>query len=207
MKPSLIRVSPLAFTLAAVATLATLGASTARAQDAPPPAEANPPAFAPMSPRGAAFGATGEWVLTMQTAFGGTGGGFLFFHKASGGGTEIAVHPAVDYFLTSSVTVGGVVGIDSVSGGSTTLGFGARAGFNMNINQYVSFWPTAGVFANHTSNNDHSSSSSAGLAIFAPFLYHPAPHFFLGLGPSFDMSFNNNQQKDFGIDFVIGGWI
>jgi hypothetical protein len=202
MKPSPIRISPFAFTLLALA------ASTARAQDPPPPPEANPAPFAPVPARGGGFGAAGEWVLTMQTAFGGTSGGFLFLHKASGGGSEIAVHPAVDYFLNSTVSVGGVVGVDSVSGGSTNLGLGARAGFNLSINEHVGFWPTAGVFASHTSDSsNHTSSSSAGLEVFAPFLYHLAPHFFVGLGPSFDISFNNNQQKDFGIDFVIGGWI
>ncbi len=203
MKPSMLRISLPAFTLLA------LGASQARAQDSfstAPPGEATPAPFAATAAPGGGFGAIGEWVLTMQTAFGGTSGGFLFLHKASGGGSEIAVHPAVDYFLTHAVTVGGVVGIDYASGGSTNLGIGARAGFNLNINDRVGIWPTVGVFGSHTSNPDHTSSSSAGLLIFAPFLYHLAPHFFAGLGPSFDMSFNNNQQKDFGIDFVIGGW-
>jgi hypothetical protein len=197
----MIRSLPLVFTIVA------LGASTTHAQDPPVPGDTSPAPFAPMALAGGGFGAPGEWVLTMQTTFGGTSGGFLFLHKASGGGSEIAVHPAIDTFLTSNVTVGGVVGIDSVSGGSTSLGLAARAGFNMNINGRVGFWPTAGVFATYTSNNDHTSSSSAGLEIFAPFLYHLAPHFFVGLGPSFGISFNNNQQKDFGIDFVIGGWI
>lgn len=205
MKPSILRISPLAFTLLA------LGASSAaRAQDSfstAPPGEAPPAPFAPAAAPGGGFGAIGEWVLSMQTtSFGGSSGGFLFLHKQSGGGYEIAVHPAIDYFVTHSVTVGGMVGIDYSSGGSTTVGLGARAGFNMNINDRVGFWPTAGVFGSHTSNPDQPSSSSAGLLIFAPFLYHLAPHFFAGLGPSFDMSFNNNQQKDFGIDFVIGGW-
>jgi hypothetical protein len=190
-----------------LATLA-LGASTARAQEpSATPAENNPAPFARVAPAAGGFGATGQWVLTMQTAFGGSSSGFLFLHKTSGGGSEIAVHPAADYFLTSTITVGGVLGVDSASGGSTTLDIGGRAGLNLNINGYLGFWPTAGVFASHTSNPDHSSSSSAGLEIFAPFLYHPAAHFFVGLGPSFDISFNNNQQKDFGIDFVIGGWI
>src|SRR5450432_1658059 len=158
-------------------TLLALGASQARAQDS---FSTSPPGEATPAP----FAAT----------------------AAPGGGSEIAVHPAVDYFLTHAVTVGGVVGIDYASGGSTTVGIGARAGFNMNINDRIGFWPTVGVFGGHTSNSDHTSSSSAGLLIFAPFLYHLAPHFFAGLGPSFDISFNNNQQKDFGIDFVIGGW-
>ena len=45
----------------------------------------------------------GQWVLTMRT----TGdGGFVFFHKDSGGDWEISLHPAIDYFITSSVSLG-----------------------------------------------------------------------------------------------------
>src|ERR1022692_2281679 len=169
MKPSMLRISPLAFTLLA------LGASPSRAQDSfspAPPGEAPPAPFAAAAAPGGGFGAIGEWVLSMQTtAFGGSSGGFLFLHKQSGGDYQIAVHPGIDYFLTHSVTVGGMAGIDHSSGGSTTEGIGARAGFNLNINDRIGFWPTAGVFGSHTSNPDHTSSSSAGLLIFAPFLY------------------------------------
>jgi hypothetical protein len=195
------KLSPRRIASLSLLTLA-LSASTARAQEPPPP---NAAPFAPVAARGGGFGAGGAWVFSMQTA--GGGGGFLFLHKRSGGGSEVDVHPAVDYFLGNGISIGGLAGVDAQSGGTTHLDVGARVGFNLNINEHLGFWPTVGVFASHSSNSDHTSSSSAGLEIFAPFLYHLVPHFFLGLGPSFDVSFNDNQTKDFGIDFVIGGWI
>jgi hypothetical protein len=200
--------APIRIALPVLLALA-LASAAARAQDAAPPADpsAAPAPFAPTSARGGGFGATGQWVFTMQTAFGGTSGGFAFLHQQSGGGSEIDIHPAADTFITGSVSVGGVLNVDHDSGGNTNLGIGARAGFNLNIVDHVGFWPTAGVFANHFSGSDHSSNTTAWLGVFAPFLYHFVPHFFAGGGPSFDLSFDNSRANDYGIDFVIGGWI
>ena len=64
---------------------------------------------------------------------------------------------------------------------TTTVNLGARAGFNQGLNEHVSFWPTIGIDGSYTHTND--SNSTAALEVFAPFLYHVAPHFFLGAGP------------------------
>ena len=112
-------------------------------------------------------------------------GGFLFFHKNSPGDWEISLHPAIDYFITSSVSLGAVVGYrhSSAATGTTALDLGARAGFNLNINDHVGVWPTAGLGVNYVSA-DYDSSTTTTFGIFAPFLYHLVPHLFVGLGPS-----------------------
>jgi len=51
------------------------------------------------------------------------------------------------------------------------------------------------------------STSHTYLGIFAPFLYVPAPHFFIGLGPTFNQGLSGGTGQDFGLDFMIGGWI
>jgi hypothetical protein len=83
---------------------------------------------------------------------------------------------------------------------------GGRAGYALNASERVTFWPMAGINVNHASDSmQHTSNTSVSVHIFAPFLYHVAPHFFLGVGPSFDLAINGGG-KDFGIDSIVGGW-
>ena len=51
------------------------------------------------------------------------------------------------------------------------------------------------------------SSSTAALEVFAPFLYHVAPHFFLGAGPFLSYLVKGGPDTQYGLDFVIGGWL
>jgi hypothetical protein len=135
-------------------------------------------------------------------------GGFVFFHKSSPGDYEIALHPAVDYFITSNVSVGATFGYRHTPAdtGTTNVDLGARAGFNLTINDNVGFWPSAGIGVNVNSTN-HNTNTSAALGIFAPFLYHLVPHLFVGLGPSFSLQLNDGNGKQYGIDFLLGGWL
>src|SRR5947207_2960057 len=91
------------------------------------------------------------------------------------------------------------------SGGPRLVDRGARAGFNLNISGPVGFWPTAGVTGTHVFH-PHGSDNSATLVLFAPFLYHLAPHFFIGGGPSFDLSLTSDGNQ-YGLDILLGGWI
>ena len=121
-------------------------------------------------------------------------------------GWELRLHPAIDYFIASNVSVGAVVGLQYHSGNpaTTTVDLGVRAGYNLAIVNQVTFWPTIGILYSHTSSG-MSSSSSTNLEIFAPFLYHIVPHFFVGAGPVFDLSLDNNGNG-YGLQTVIGGW-
>ncbi len=178
--------------------------SLARAQDDSAPFATPPPAAAPMAAAASGFGATGQWVASMRT---GPGSGYAFFHK-NGDDWQIALHPAVDYFLTNRISIGGVFGYthSPAQTGTTTLDFGARAGFNLDIASQFSIWPTAGIGAQWTSTN-HTSGSSSALQIFAPFLYHPAQHVFVGIGPEFQAGLSGGDYTEYGVDFIIGGWL
>lgn len=176
-------------------------APAARAQD-----PGGGSAFAPpMAASRGNFGGVGQWVLSMQTGPGGSG---FFFHRPSGGDWEIKIHPALDYFLTNNISVGGVVGISysPAANGTTNLDLGARAGYYLNIADRIGFWPSAGLSVNVNASNNHDTTSSSALNVFAPFLYHPVPHFFVGLGPSFQLGLSGDWNV-FGLDFVIGGWL
>jgi hypothetical protein len=159
-------------------------------------------AFAPAPQPGGGFGAQGEWVIS---------GAAVEVNSASasfrtGGGGSINIHPAADYFIVNAISIGGVFGV-SHGGSVTTLEFGARAGFNLNINEHIGVWPMAGISVTHVSDSmAHTSSTPATLTIFAPFLYHIVPHLFVGGGPSFFLALNGSNDNSFGIDSIIGGW-
>lgn len=158
----------------------------------------------------AGFGPIGQWVLSLRT----TGdGGFLFFHNHSPGTWDLSLHPAIDYFIINNLSVGGVVGIGyspadagMMTTATTNLDLGGRAGFNLNANDHVGFWPTAGLSI-HYANVMHVSNTSTELDVFVPVLYHFVPHFFLGLGPSFAMVLSGGSGKVYGVDFLLGGWL
>lgn len=173
------------------------------AQDTPPPPANN--GFAPVAAAGGGFGSTGQWVFSIETAD--PGSGFFFIH-ASGGNATISLNPAVDYFIANNVSVGGSVSFshDSSEAGSTTIGIGARAGYNLNITGQFAFWPGVRLFAEHV-NANHADSSDSQFGVFAPFLYHLTPHFFLGAGPDFNLGLSGGSYKEYGIDFIIGGWL
>jgi len=195
-------------------TLALLYTATANAKGADDPSTEDarfagsgskgPAPFA-TSPS-AGFAATGQWVLSMRTA--GDGGGYFFFHKSSPGDWELSLHPSIDYFITSSVSLGATFGYryTPADTGTTAVDLGGRAGFNLNVNDHVGFWPSAGFALNLFSSN-HNTDTSTSFFIFAPFLYHLVPHLFAGVGPSFSVLMSGGSGKSYGIDFVLGGWL
>ncbi|HZL17398.1 MAG TPA: hypothetical protein VFG23_06605 [Polyangia bacterium] len=194
-------------TSAALLTLALVTVPRmAQAQDTPaPPPPSGGSGFAPVAALGGGFGGTGQWVFSMETADPGSGS---FFIHGSNGNATISLNPAVDAFIASNVSVGGSVTFthDSSGAGSTSIGIGARAGYNLNITGQIGFWPSLRLFAEHQ-NVDHNGSSASSFGVFAPFLYHPTPHFFLGAGPDFNLGLSGGSYKEYGIDFIIGGWI
>ncbi len=179
----------------------------ARAQElAPPGASASAPSESLGAPTNASttFGAAGTWVLSVQSHNAGSSSASFFFDKVSGGTTTLTIEPALDYFIAGGISVGGAVGY--TYSGSSTVNFGARAGFNQSIAKKISFWPTAGVYGSFFESNGNSSTTAAA-EVYAPFLYHPADHFFLGVGPFLGYGFHGGTYTEYGLDFVIGGWL
>ena len=143
----------------------------------------------------------------MQSYNAGSATPSFFFAKQASGGSTLLIQPGLDYFIGNGISVGGVVGFGYSSGNpnTTVVNLGARAGFNQGLNEHVSFWPTVGIDGSYRHNG--SSSSTAMLEVFAPFLYHVAPHFFLGAGPFLSYLVKGGPDTQYGLDFVIGGWL
>ena len=188
----------------------TLAAGSARAaeesssDEAPFANSSKGPAPFAASPS-AGFGAMNQWVLTLRTT---NDGGYFFFHKNSPGDWSISLHPAIDYFITSNISLGALVGYfhSPAATGTTVLDLGARAGFNLTITDHIGIWPNAGLAVSFVSA-DHENDTTTTFGIFAPVLYHLVPHLFVGAGPSFSVLLSGADGKSYGVDFVIGGWL
>jgi hypothetical protein len=211
------RTTILARTLALLSTLPALSAATASAKGADDPSTEDAPfAAAGSGNKGgpapfaaspsAGFGPIGQWVLSMRTMS--DRGGYLFFHKPSGGDWEIGLHPEIDYFIINNVSLGATFGYfhSPADTGTTAIDLGGRAGFNLNINDHLGFWPTAGFALSFVTAN-HNNNTTTSFLVFAPFLYHLVPHLFVGAGPSFSVLMSGGSGKTYGIDFTLGGWL
>jgi len=138
-----------------------------------------------------------------------------------GSTTQVTLRPAVDYFVVNNVSVGGFIGLDytsisgnSMSGGHTsTFAIGPRAGYNFAFSERFSFWPKLG-FSYSTSSTSvdttatNASGSHLALNIFAPVMFHPVKHFFLGFGPALDTDLTGDaKQTTIAGRLTIGGWL
>jgi hypothetical protein len=196
IRPTVTAAAPLALALLLAPPLARAAEPTA------PAAEASSGGFAPAPAAAGGFGAEGQLALSM----GATADQPFFFHKTSGGGWQLHVEPAADYFIVPHVSVGGRVVYDHDSGGgSNAVGLAARAGYDLAIDDRFSFWPLGGLAVTYASGN-HTSHTDTWVTAFAPVLFHPAPHFFVGLGPSVNIHLSGPGGTEYGVDSIIGGW-
>jgi hypothetical protein len=212
--------------------LTAAGVAAAQYPPPPPPAPGYgyPPPGGFPAPR-ARFGNQGVFAFSndMDLSFVGhttspPGGG------DSSSGWTLSLKPSLDYFVIQGLSIGGFVewthtnssSPSSTGGSSTTLngdtfGIGPRVGYNIPIVDAVSWWPLVSAIYSSTSFSDNTSRNAFTLGIYAPFLYHPVSHFFMGLGPvlATDVSANASaggvsgsgpKTTTYGLQFTIGGW-
>jgi hypothetical protein len=102
---------------------------------------------------------------------------------------------------------------------------GPRLGYNLGLSDFVSIWPKIGISYARTSTTTSTLVPDAGqtstttvkrtttgsgvaLNLFAPLLFHPAEHFFAGLGPFLDTDLSgDNRTTVWGLKLTIGGWL
>lgn len=223
--------------LAIVGLLATvLYPRTVRAQDEAPAtaadarADANTnaemirsplPAVRADSPAGI-FGDRGQLAISSDAGFS------LSNTNLSGSDsstTTLILRPAVDYFVIDSLSLGGFLGLEYTAppgGSSTALSIGPRLGYNLRMSERFSLWPKVGLsFASTTEKQDattlpdgtvveenDTTSTSLQLNLFVPVLFHPAEHFFIGLGPALDLDMTgDNKATTIAARLTLGGWI
>ena len=142
-----------------------------------------------------------------------------------GSTTTLVLRPAVDWFVIDSLSIGGFLGVDYSStpgGSSTAFSVGPRVGYNVRFSERFSLWPKVGFsFASTTQKGDAQtlddgsvvpsedvSSTSLQLNLFVPVMFHPVDHFFIGVGPAFDLDLTgDNKATTIAARLTLGGWI
>jgi hypothetical protein len=135
-----------------------------------------------------------------------------FLHRD--GVSSLVLAPAVDYFFLPHLSLGGQVAFEysSFSGGrsSSSFGLGPRIGYDIPLAPMFSLYPRAGFSFSHNTATGQPSSNLLGLFLFAPFLFHPVPHFFIGFGPSLRGDFAGGDASDhvltIGLESTVGGY-
>ena len=178
-----------------------------------------------------AFGDQGQLAISADANLGFTGASYS---DNGGSAFTFLIQPSVDYFVIDNLSLGGFVAYEHVStspggGGNSTntdvFGIGPRIGYNIRIGNSFSFWPRALIeytTASTSAGGPSQSQNAWEIGVFAPFLFHPVEHFFLGLGPILTTQLSNSVSRSqngqsistdlrkattYGIAFTLGGWV
>ena len=160
------------------------------------------------APARARFGDRGEFVMQSDAT--------IQLNGSRGGPPRafVLVTPALDYFVVHSVSLGAQLGWYD-DDGTKEAWVAPRIGFNITISDNLSLWIKC--YVGYERAWDGLFNVTADITFFeafAPLLWHPAPHFFLGGGPYVEPSFvfntpnaqNNQNYVAYGLTTTVGGW-
>jgi hypothetical protein len=141
--------------------------------------------------------------------------GINFTHNTDTDESSLLLAPAVDYFIAPQLSLGGQLMFFYGTNNAfdrTDIGLRVRAGYNIPLRDMFSLYPRAGlglINYNIDAAGPAGSASSTVLSLFfyAPFLFHPVPHFFIGLGPALDVGLTGDAKTtELGLLSTVGGW-
>jgi hypothetical protein len=145
--------------------------------------------------------------------------------------TGLSIGGEIDFVYSarkSPILLGGTV--EEFEQKTLLFGLGPRIGYAIAFSDHVSLWPQVGcglayvsvtqkqpsasptTFATPFQTNDRSSTIE-WISMYAPLLFHPAPNFFIGIGPSFYYQFEDAgsapeqlAHTTVGARAVVGGY-
>jgi hypothetical protein len=146
--------------------------------------------------------------------------------------TVFTVAPTLDYFVAPGISIGGTLELARASSSdsgamtaststATIYGIGPRVGYHAPLGPQLSVWPRAGLLYAHETFSFTGSPDSSGTVITlvasAPLLYHPVPHFFIGIGPEIrvdvsskdstgGMDADGSKRTQLALVSTVGGW-
>jgi hypothetical protein len=154
-----------------------------------------------------------------QSAFGSRGqvvplGTVAYAHVSGGGNSadDLLLAPGVMYFPTTSLAIGlqpTYRYISGFGGGSAhILGFEPLVGFGVPLAEHLAFFPRVGIDFSWVFPSPGNSTNQITMRGFAPLLYIPAPHFYIGFGPAVSVDLHSSfaTQTAFGFGSEIGGY-
>jgi hypothetical protein len=142
-------------------------------------------------------------------------GDFTLSFRHANDSSHLLIAPAADYFFLPHLSFGGQVlfAYDSYKGGghATTFGLGPRIGYDIPLAAMFTFYPRLTLsYELYSPSGPADSSNLLGMTLYAPFLFHPVPHFFVGFGPSFGGNFAGGNDGDhyfiFELVSTVGGY-
>jgi hypothetical protein len=129
---------------------------------------------------------------------------------------RIRVAPAADYFIQENLSIGAQFNIDqtfvSDSPDLTNFGVGVRAGYHVPVAELASIWPRVSVSVERNDLKTEQNAGSTGgdfafvANLSAPLLFHPANHFFVGLGPSLGFKVGGAEGLNLSVNSLVGGY-
>ncbi len=158
------------------------------------------------------------------------GASWLQYDNSAATQLQLSFSPNLDYFVARNVSIGLDLGLfytdargyasdgTVVETKTTDIFAGPRVGLNIPFGSAVSWWLTgaAGIRTTTSSYSDGPGTSRDGpyVSLYLPLLFHPASHFFFGIGPSFTHSFGALQggpngaeePTTIGAGFLVGGY-
>jgi hypothetical protein len=154
-----------------------------------------------------------------QSAFGSQGQivpfGTVAYTHASGfvGGdaNQILIQPGAMWFPANNVAVGGQVIYGFVDAGTSfhELGFEPLVGFAVPFGNQLAFFPRVGMQFEWLLPSGGNSANRVALDGFAPLLFIPAPHVYIGFGPQLNVEVASSAASkvtSFGLASQIGGY-
>ncbi|MDP9000436.1 MAG: hypothetical protein M3O46_10030, partial [Myxococcota bacterium] len=85
---------------------------------------------------------------------------------------------------------------------TTMFGLAPEVGYEFALSDTWSFWPQLAL----PMSFPNPGNPGLTLVIFAPFLVHPAEHFFVGIGPGLSQGLTSNPSTFVTGGFRIGGY-
>jgi len=185
------------------------------------------------------FGDAGQVVLNGALS---ASIGHLGYDSSDASSTNVSVEPAFDYFASPNFSQGASaffrygesVATSGASAEISTVGATGRIGPNIWLGERVSFWPKLAVglwhsWLHYEAPSDGFTVSVDGktvpigtssrfqedalfIEVQAPFLFHVARHFFVGIGPDayvdvlHAVDSSHNRRRFVGASSTVGGW-
>ena len=193
---------------------------------------------APAAPaHGQRFGDAGQLVLSNDLELSVAS---LTYAGTDSTSRSISIGGSIDYFVIDHVSLGVganvassyIKGIDpttsvAVTSSHNDVTFAPRLGVDLPLGSAFSIYPQFELAVGHAVYDETSASSedkyaenTVSVGLFVPLLVHPAPHVFLGFGPTASHDLSNslsfpdplapsvqNRETTFGLGTILGGWL
>jgi hypothetical protein len=139
--------------------------------------------------------------------------GNVFYAHTSLGAADvnsISLSPGAMWFPTNNVAVGGQLtyGFNDFGTSVHNLGFEPLVGFGVPLANNLAFFPRVGMDFVWAFASGGGTANRVAIDGFAPLVFIPASHFYIGFGPRLfvDVANSGAKQTSFGLSSEIGGY-